>query len=253
MDPHPSLEPAPDPRPRLAAYLVLIAGVMFALTSIAAITVALAFTLLVHALAGRPVAELARDGRRLWVFVVVVVALNGLTAPGEVALSIGGRADVTWPGLAAGVFFSIRLAVLYLATALLVRTTGPEEMAAGLFAAVRPLSRPLANRLAFHGFMTMGFVPLFAAEMERVRIAQSFRGGSLSGRPLDRVRAARLLVVPLVLSAVHRSSQLAMVSELRGLQDRLGGLLLVRAPQAQDFLLPVATLAVVVAAAVVLG
>jgi energy-coupling factor transporter transmembrane protein EcfT len=59
----------------------------------------------------------------------------------------------------------------------------------------------------------------------------------------------RLLVVPLVVSALHRSAQLAMVTELRGLQHRLGEVFAVAAPSPRDAVLPALTAAVVVAAA----
>jgi energy-coupling factor transporter transmembrane protein EcfT len=240
---------AADPRPRLVAWAILVAGAMFALGSIAAMAAALVFVAALHLAAGRGAAELAVDARRLWLFVVVVMVLNAVATPGDPAIAFGRYADITWQGLAAGAFFSLRLVVLYLATALLVRTTPPEEMAAGLHAAIAPLSRPVAARVAFHAFVAASFVPVFGAEMERVRIAQSFRGARLSGGLLDRTRSARALVVPLILSAVHRSSQLAMVTELRGLETRLGNVIAVQGVGARGLALPVVTAALVVAAA----
>ena len=245
MEPLPQ---TPDARPRLAAYAILVAATMFLLSSVAAMAAALAYVVLLHAAAGRGRAELTRDLRRMGVFVVVVVALNALVTPGRVILSVGSLMDFTWQGVVAGAFFATRLLVLYLATALLVRTTPAEEMAAAVFATIRPVSRRIAERLAFQAFVTASFVPVFGEEMERVRIAQSFRGGSMAGGLFDRVRAARLLVVPLLLSAVHRSSQLAMVTQLRGVESRIGEVLAVRGLTARDAVLPLLT-AVVVAAA----
>lgn len=241
--------PARDPRPKLAAYIVFVAGAMFAIPSSVAMAAVLVYAVLLHFAAGLPGRELLADARRLWGFVLVVVLVNGVVTPGDALLTVDSRELVTREGIAAGTFFSLRLLVLYAATTLLVRTSSPEELAAALHAAVRPLSRRLADRLAFHAFMTLGFVPLFSDEMERVRVAQSFRGGTLSGGLGDRVRGARMLVVPLLVSALHRSSQLAMVTELRGLQHRLGDVFTVGSPTLRDLLLPVVTAAVVVAAA----
>jgi energy-coupling factor transport system permease protein len=238
-----------DPRPKLAAYAILVLGAMFAMTSIAAMAAVVAYAVALHLAARRPAGELVADARRLWVFVLIVVVINGITTPGHALVTAAGHELVTREGLAAGVFFALRLIVLYLATALLVRTSSPEELAAGIHATVRPVSRTLAERMAFYAFVTFGFVPLFSEEMERVRVAQSFRGAKLSGRLLERVRAVRLLVVPLVVSALHRSAQLAMVTELRGLQHRLGEVFAVAAPSPRDAVLPALTAAVVVAAA----
>jgi energy-coupling factor transporter transmembrane protein EcfT len=59
----------------------------------------------------------------------------------------------------------------------------------------------------------------------------------------------RLLVVPLVVSAIRRSEQLAMVTQLRGLKDRLGDSLVIARPRAADVALSVATWVVVLGAA----
>lgn len=244
---------ARDPRPKLAAFVVFVAAVMFALPTPAAMLASLAYAVALHFAAGRGGGELVADLRRLWVFVLLIVAINGFFTAGEPVLAVRGHPLASRAGLLAGAFFSMRLIALYLAMALLVRTTPPEELAAGVHAAVRPLSRTLARKLAFYSFVTTSFIPVFAAEFERVRIAQSFRGGTLSGGIGERVQAARLLIVPLILSAIHRSGQLAMVSDLRGLERRLGDLLAVRSPGAGDVALPIVTVLVVVAARVWLG
>jgi energy-coupling factor transporter transmembrane protein EcfT len=253
IDAPPRPAPARDPRPRLGAFVVFVAGVMFAASGIGAISAMLGYAIAVHFGARRGAGELGDDLGRLWVFVVLIVVVNGYFVAGDPVVSVGRHALGSREGLEAGVFFSMRLLALYLAMALLVRTTPPEELAAGVHALIRPLSPRLARRVAFHSFVTMSFIPVFAAEFRRVRIAQSFRGGTLSGGLGERVRAARLLIVPLILSAIHRSSQLAIVSELRGLEGRLGDLLEVRSPRAVDLALPVVTLAVVVAARTWLG
>lgn len=209
--------PTRDCRPRLAAFAVYVGAVMFAVRSIPAMAVLLAYVVTVQALAGR-VGQLGADARRLWVFAALVIVFNGWAGSGEPVLALAGHTVFTRQGLLAGVFFALRLFALYLSMALLVRSTPPEEFAVGVLGVVRPLSRRLSERLAFFGFMTMSFVPLFASEIERVRVAQSFRGGAFAGRFTDRVRAARLLVVPLVMSAIHRSGQLAAVTELRHLE-----------------------------------
>ncbi|HEU4364076.1 MAG TPA: hypothetical protein VFT13_01290, partial [Candidatus Krumholzibacteria bacterium] len=62
-------------------------------------------------------------------------------------------------------------------------------------------------------------------EFQRVRLAQSFRGGDVGaaggGGLRRRAEAARASLIPLLVSAVHRSGQLAMVVELRDVRRRL--------------------------------
>jgi len=225
-----------------------VAAAMVAISGLAAAAAVLAYVLALHAAAGRPARELLAHARRLVPIVAIIVLLNGVLAPGASAVSLGGRTLLTREGISAGAFFSVRLCVLYLATVVLVATTPPEEFAAALFAFLRPLSRRGAARAAFYGFVSMSFVPLFADELERVRLAQSFRGATLSGGLVERVRGARLLVIPLVVSAIRRSEQLAMVTELRGLEERLGDTLVIRRARAAEAALPLVTAVVVVAA-----
>ncbi|MDH3196717.1 MAG: hypothetical protein OEO21_00600 [Candidatus Krumholzibacteria bacterium] len=159
--------------------------------------------------------------RRLVPLVLLVVVLNGLVAGGEPVVAVAGRKVLSREGLVAGVFFALRLAAMVLALAALVAAAPPEAIARALHTFLRPFSGRLAEAVAFHGFIASSFVPLFRREFERVRLAQSFRGADLGGGPLRRARAARALVVPLLLSAIRRAEQLALVVELRGLRARI--------------------------------
>lgn len=238
-----------DPRLRVAVAGILVVAVLGPLRSTAAMAVVLAYTTVVYALTGGRLGDLAAHARRLAPFVVLIAVVNALAAPGHPLVIVAGHGVASREGLAAGVFFSIRLAVLYLGMAILVATTPPEDAAAAAHALLRPFSRRLASRVAFHAFIAMGFLPLFSDEIDRIRTAQSFRGGALTGGFVDRVRAVRLLVVPLVVSAIHRSGQLAMVVTLRNLEARVERMLPARRPDARDAVLPLVTLGVVIAAA----
>jgi energy-coupling factor transport system permease protein len=99
-----------------------------------------------------------------------------------------------------------------------------------------------------YGFISFGFLPLFADEIERIVVAQKFRGAGFDRGLVRRIAAARLLVVPLVVSAIRRSEQLALSVELRRVRSRIGGILVLENPTAKDCLFLVVTLAVLVAA-----
>jgi energy-coupling factor transport system permease protein len=180
--------------------------------------------------------------------VALIILLNGLLVPGEAVVSIGGRTLLSQAGTSAGVFFSLRLIVLYGAMVLFLVVTPPVEFARGVYSLVRPFSRKAAAGAAFYGFLILSFVPLFSDELERIRQAQSFRGADMkTGGIARRAATARALIVPLVLSAIHRSGQLAAVVELRGLRDRVGTALPAGRPGVADVVF-VAVTAVVLAA-----
>ena len=56
--------------------------------------------------------------------------------------------------------------------------------------------------------------------------------------------AVRLLLVPLLLSAIHRSGRLAASVEIRGIRDTVPRLLTLERPGSRDYALAVMTLAV---------
>jgi energy-coupling factor transporter transmembrane protein EcfT len=60
-----------------------------------------------------------------------------------------------------------------------------------------------------------------ADEIGRVRVAQSFRSGELKGGMLHRAGSVRAWLIPVLLSAVRRSGQLALAVELRDIRSRL--------------------------------
>jgi energy-coupling factor transporter transmembrane protein EcfT len=181
----------------------------------------LAFVCAWHlAVAERPRAT-ARTLARLLPFAIVIVVLNAVLVPGEALLSVAGRRVVSREGLSDGVFFALRLAVMLMAVSSFLAASAPESMARGAYDVLRRFSRRAASRVALFVFLSMGFVPLLSDELGRIRVAQSFRGGAFSGGLLRRAEIARSWLVPLLVSAIHRSGELAKSVELRGIRERL--------------------------------
>jgi energy-coupling factor transport system permease protein len=186
--------------------------------------------------------------RRIVPFAVVIVVLNAVFGPGRALVSVRGLRLVADDGLANGVFFSLRLGLMLMSVSLLLAAVTPESLSRGLYDAVRRVSPGAAERVALFVFLSMGFVPLIADEFRRIRVAQGFRGGDLSGGLWRRVESARAWLVPLLVSAVHRSGQLAMAVELRDVRTRLPRTIEPPRLHAADVALVVSAAAVIVAA-----
>jgi energy-coupling factor transporter transmembrane protein EcfT len=99
-----------------------------------------------------------------------------------------------------------------------------------------------------YAFLSAGFLPLFGDEIRRVSVAQEFRGGGFNGGIAKKVRGIRLLVVPLILSAIHRSSHLALAVELREIRRNLSGVLVLEGIRRRDYPFLVVTAAVIAVA-----
>jgi energy-coupling factor transporter transmembrane protein EcfT len=242
-----------DARCGTAAFIAICATALFALSSMRAMAVLLVYVVILSFAVGVGVRTLGRHVLRLVPIAGAIVALNGALLPGDALVSVAERTLLTKAGVVAGCFFTLRLLVLYLASVAFFAATPPVEFATGVYSTLRPLSVALANRAAFFGFLVLSFVPLFADEFNRIRLAQSYRGADFSGGLLRRALAVRALVVPLVLSAIHRSGQLATVVELRGLRDRVGIALPAGRPGAVDIAFAATTAAVLVAVVLTVG
>ena len=234
-----------DSRILMVAFGSLVLGAL-AVSHLGGLVLILVYLAILHRVMGP---ESGPTVRNLWNIVslmLLVVIINAVLVEGEPLPYVP---FVSREGLAAGVFFAVRVLVLYLAMMLLMVLVPPEGFARAVAMLVMPFSAYAARRAALYSFLTIGFVPLFGDEFQRILIAQRFRGGGLEGGLARRIRGVRLLFIPLVLSAIHRSAQLAMVVELRGIQDSIGTILVFDRPLVADYVFA-GTTGVVVAAAI---
>lgn len=236
---------ADDPRFLIVLFAVIVVFT-FVVHSTQGLVLILLYVLLLHYLAGLSARLLIRRTRALTLFVVLIIGLNAFLVKGvplPEPLSFLSR-----EGLASGIFYGLRMLTVFYVMTVFVSVASQEAVAMGLAALIKPLSRPSANRAALHGFLAMGFLPLFADEIERIRVAQRFRGGGLRGGFMTRIAGVRLLFVPLVVSAIRRSGQLAMAVEIRGIRSSITRLLRVPKPVYRDFRFAVVTLALLAVA-----
>ena len=248
----PSIQPrgrrgfiARDPRCLMAGF-ALVAAAAFALPRTWGLVAVLLYTLVLHGAAGLPLASLVRTAARTLPFAALIVVVNALLVEGEPL--VAALPFISREGVTSGVHASVRVLVLVFGAVVFFAVAPAEDIAKGVAALVSPFSKRLSRRVAMYAFLSAGFVPLFLDEIRRITIAQRFRGGGFEGGLVQRLRGARLLVVPLVLSAVHRSAGLAAAVEIRRIRSTIAGILVFEKTVWKDYLF-VAGTALVVAAA----
>jgi energy-coupling factor transport system permease protein len=234
-----------DPRFLIVLFMVILIST-FVIDRILGLSLLLVYIVALHLLSGMSARGTAKRSRNLAFFVFLVVVINavllkGTPLPAPVSF-------LSQEGVIRGIYYGMRVVVLYLALILFLSVTSQEGMAKGLSALLRPLSRGLSRRVALHGFLAIGFLPLFADELNRVRVAQGFRGGGIEGGLLQRIAGAQTLIVPLLISAIHRSGQLAMAVELRDIRSTIDRILVLERPGHKDFVFAGVTLIVLLAA-----
>ena len=233
-----------DPRCLILVFLVILVFT-FVIGRTAGLLLLLSYVVVLFRLARVPGRRLVRGLRNLALFLFIIVAVNAVLIKGE---PLVGVAFLSKEGVYKGFYYGLRVVVLYFTLVLFLSVTSQEALARGVSSLLRPFSKRFSRRVALHGFLMIGFLPLFGDEVRRIRMAQGFRGGGIEGGLLRRVVGARTLIVPLFVSAIHRSGQLAMAVELRGIESSIERMLVMGGPALRDFVFAGATLIVLFAA-----
>lgn len=234
-----------DPRFLIILFAIIVV-VTFIIDGVPGLSVILLYVVALHALNGTATRMIAGMVKKVLPFVVLIITINAYLVDGTAfafPFSIFSR-----EGFVAGVYYSMRVTILYLSTILIASMSSQEALASGLASLVKPFSRRLARRVALYGLLSLGSLPVFADELERIRLAQRFRGGGLDGGVARKLKGVRLLIVPLLISAIHRSGQLAMAVELRDIKNTIGRVLILARPGTGDFAIAGITVGVLVGA-----
>lgn len=236
---------ARDPRFLIVGFALIIVSA-FVVPSTWGLLVVCLYVVALHRLAGLPSRSLAGAARIVGPFILIIVVVNAVLVEGEPFTP--SIRFISRRGVASGLHGGVRVLVLYSAAAVFLGLTSAEDFAKGVSSLVRPLSPALARRSAMYGFLSFGFLPLFVDELRRIVVAQRFRGAEIDRGFLNRLIGVRLLVVPLVVSAIHRSDQLAASVELRDVRTKIARILVVERASRTDYLFLIVTLAVLVGA-----
>jgi energy-coupling factor transport system permease protein len=238
---------AADPRILLVSVITIIVASMTTVSTIAGMAVLFVLAVAWHAQVARGGAT-RRAAMRVLPLAALVVLINAVLVPGESLVEVAGHRVISSPGLRDGIFFALRLGTMLMAVSLLISASSAEAMAQGVHDLIRRVSPRAASGAAFFTFLSLGFVPLVADEIGRVRTAQAFRGGRLEGGFARRAATMRMWLVPVLMSAVRRSGQLALAVELRDIRGRLVPSLPPLHVRAADIIQTAVVAAVVVAA-----
>ncbi|MGC9529996.1 MAG: energy-coupling factor transporter transmembrane component T family protein [Candidatus Bipolaricaulaceae bacterium] len=156
-------------------------------------------------LGGRRLAA-ARTFRLALVFGGFIFLVQALLAPGDEVARLGPL-SVTLQGIKIGAQMALRFFGVLAGSLLFVATTPPEDFAAALS------HTRLPYRYTYTLVLALRFLPLFAAEYQRVREAQAVRGLRL--RPWNLLTHVRWTAVPVLASALMRADCLAMAMQGR--------------------------------------
>lgn len=199
-----------DPRAKLLAVGALVLCLALA-SGTPALLGALGGLHLLGALSRGTRARIGPLWRVLWPLALTVVLLGGLRWRADPALVALGPLSVTGPALWRALGIAARIVGISLALSLLLWTTEPGALAAGL----ARMGVPFTVGLAF--VMTLQYVFTFRRMFHQILEAQQSRGLIVArANPIRAVRTYLPVIVPLLIAALRSVDSLALALMSRG-------------------------------------
>lgn len=210
-----------DPRVKIVAALVYLVS-LFLFRGFAGYIVVTAVLVAVIAASHVPPSFILKGLKPVLFLLCFTAVYNVFFTKGDVAFEwefMSGHAlTVTWQGLKKGAFIVIRLVYLVIGSSLLTYTTTPNKLTDGIESLLKPLGKMKVpvHDLAMMMSLALRFIPILLEEANRIMKAQSARGADFEeGNIVARVRTMLSVLVPLLVSAMRRSYDLALAMEAR--------------------------------------
>ena len=193
---------------------LILSGIYFVILLIIMIVSRVSFLSLFKSLGG------------MWMFIIILMAIyifipnNNYYLP--VAFNVGSL-EVQWDAFCQTGYIILRLILMISLTMVLTSTTKPMDMTYAFEWYMTPLKvvRFPAHEIAMTLSVALIFIPTLLDETERIMKAQASRGVDFNrGGLFKRFGAVIALIIPLFVSALERSEELANAMIVRGYDPR---------------------------------
>lgn len=205
-----------DARVKIVAVFIYLIS-LFVFSSFAGYVVVTGFLVLAIVLSKVPLSYMIKGLKPILILLLFTAFFNIFGTKGD-AVFQWKFITITWQGLRAGVFLSMRLIYLILGSSLLTYTTTPGQLTDGIEMLLKPLE---SIHVPVHEFamimsLALRFIPLLLDEANHIILAQSARGADFDeGNIMARMRAMVSVIIPLFSSSIRRAYDLAMAMEAR--------------------------------------
>lgn len=208
-----------DPRVKMILLLPFITVVFFFMDNLPSILLTSAFIITVLAASKVPIKLYLKNMKAILPVLIFTGIINMFYGEGEPLFSFW-IISVTLDGILRALFMASRIAMLIFISSALTYTTTPNDLTDAIESLLYPLSfiglKGAVHTLAMMMSMALRFIPTLIEEAEKIMNAQKARGADLeSGGLVDRVKALIPVLIPLFISAVRRSYELAEAMECR--------------------------------------
>ncbi len=155
----------------------------------------------------------------MWLMICFLLIINILIpSTGDVLVEINGF-KIYYNAIFNTLYIIIRLVLMLSLTMILTSTTKPLDLTYGLEWLMTPLKliRFPVHEISMIISLALRFIPTLLEETDRIMKAQSSRGVDFEdGKLKDKIKAIISLIIPLFISSIQRSEELANAMEARG-------------------------------------
>lgn len=205
-----------DPRTKVMGTLLFIVS-LFIGHSVCSYIVATAFLASIIVISKVPFSFIVKGLKPVLILLVFSIVVNMIFTPGTVIASIG-FVHITKEGVKVALFLGIRLVYLIIGSSIMTLATTPTALTDGLerlFGFLKVVKVPV-HEVAMMMAIALRFIPILTEELDKIMKAQAARGADFHrGSLKEKLQGLIPIMVPLFISAIRRSNDLAMAMEAR--------------------------------------
>lgn len=192
------------------AWLVVVVFVTFQLSTNEARAVMLASLLILAILFARiPLLTILRASPLIFGIAILLGLFHTLITPGTPIFSFGPFTG-TEEGLVKGLGYFYRLAIMVLASFMLIWTTNIRDLMVGL------VRLGIPYRYAFAIFMALRFLPIVQQEVDAVKAAHAIRGRASRSPVAHRFKLWQRYLFTVIVNGLRKAENTALAIESRG-------------------------------------
>lgn len=165
-----------------------------------------------------PLKFILKGLKALGMIILFTVVVNLFTVKGVIVIFQWKFIRITETGLISAVYLGLRLVLMIIGSSMMTYTTTPNALTDGLekmLGWMKKLNVPV-HEFAMIMSIALRFVPILVEELDKIMKAQMARGIDFKeGKLLARLRKLMPIILPLFVSAVRRSNELALAMDAR--------------------------------------
>lgn len=214
-----------DPRVKIILTFLFMVVVVL-IKSYAGFLMAGLFTLLVVVVSEVPIKYTLKGLKPVLVIIIFAGSINIFFTKGTPVTESGILHFITYEGINAAVFMTLRITILIMGSFLLLTlTTTPIQLSDGMEKLMEPFKKigiP-AHEIAMMMTIALRFIPTLLEETDKIMKAQAARGADFdTGNLLQKAKSFIPVLIPLFVSAFRRADELATAMEARCYRGSVG-------------------------------